>query len=362
MRCLFPIQIKYQDFLGYDRYIDAPCGKCHHCLKNRQNDWSIRLYEESRDWLHIDFVTFTYNDHSLPVNVEVDHLTGEVISRSSLRMKDVSDAIKRFRTRYFRLYGENLDLKYFFCGEYGSRGSKRPHYHALIYYNCDPLRLKALYQDWRNTFGFVHDKHVNISSTDRKKVSIYVSKYLTKSFFCSRQEEINAGLIERPRYIMSKGIGSGYIERSKSWHTHCDVDVMVDRMFYSFGDKFRYSLPRYYKDRFYHKKEFVPVVDYEYTFENINQVAEIRSAKYVTRFTCQNYLSFTIADIVRKRHIVKLYKDIRASQGSLGPISPSMLASYFLAQKSDFKFSSRDLWLNLAKFANKSHFSSHSSS
>lgn len=363
MKCLFPIRIKYKDYLGYDRYLDAPCGKCVCCAKRRQNDWSIRLYEESKDWLHMDFVTFTYNDSSLPTVTDIDYLTGELLCLSTLRMKDLSDAIKRFRTRYYRQYGEVLELKYFACSEYGSRGSLRPHYHCLFFYSCDPVRMKALYNDWRLSFGFVMDKTVGLMSSDKQKVSIYVSKYLTKGFFCSRRDDIEAGLIEAPRYVMSKGIGKGYVDRMYDYHRNCDVHTMVDRMFYSFGDKFRYSLPRYYKDHFYHKFTKDYTVDYEYTFENLRQVATVGSTKSVSRFTSRNLLSFTIADIVRKRHIVDFYRKIRINVPSTETrITPLRLSTYVMAQNFESKRQIRDTWLSMAKFANKSHFSLHSSS
>lgn len=362
MKCLRPIFIKYKDFLGYDRFIDAPCGKCHHCRKNRQNDWSVRLFEESKDWLYIDFVTFTYNDKALPVNCELDYSTGELRKLSTLRMADLSGAFKRFRTRYERQFDSKVEMRYFFCGEYGSRGTQRPHYHALIFYNCDPRRMDLLYSDWESNYGYTCVKQVGISRADKQKVSVYVSKYLTKSFFCSRQADIDYCLIERPRYVMSKGIGEGYVKRMKSYHTNCDVYTMVDRMFYSFGDKYRYQLPRYYKDRFYHKKEFKPLVDYEYTFENLGQVAEVRSAKYVARFTCQNYLSFTIANIVRMRSVARFYKEVRGITGSFGPVTPLAISSKVLADRARFECQSRNTWLAMAQFANKSHFAAHSAS
>lgn len=362
MNCLRPISVKYKDFLGYDRYIDAPCGKCFHCRKNRQNDWSVRLFEESKDWLFIDFVTFTYNDKSLPVNCELDYATGELRKLSTLRMSDLSGAFKRFRTRYERQFGEKIEMRYFFCGEYGSLGSQRPHYHALIFYNCDPRRLNILYSDWEEKYGYTCVKNVGNSRADKQKVSIYVSKYLTKTFFCSRQQDIDDCLIERPRYVMSKGIGEGYLKRMKSYHTDCDIYTMVDRMFYSFGDKYRYQLPRYYKDRLYHKKEFIPLVDYEYTFENLYQVAEVRSAKFVARFTCQNYLSFAIADIVRKRSIARFYKEVRSLQSAFDLALPAAISSKVLADRAVYQRSSRNTWLSMAQFANKNHFSRHSSS
>lgn len=67
--CYNPIQIKQED----GTYIQVPCGKCLECLKQYQNAWSNRMYEEikAHDGKAV-FFTLTYNDETVPKNYLVE--------------------------------------------------------------------------------------------------------------------------------------------------------------------------------------------------------------------------------------------------------------------------------------------------
>ena len=58
-----------------DRII-IPCGHCSFCLKNRRDEWTIRLLEEFKDSLECIFLTLTYPDESVHYdgNVHKEHL------------------------------------------------------------------------------------------------------------------------------------------------------------------------------------------------------------------------------------------------------------------------------------------------
>lgn len=42
-----------------------PCGKCLECVKKYQNQWSMRLAEEYKDWKYCYFLTLTYSNEQL---------------------------------------------------------------------------------------------------------------------------------------------------------------------------------------------------------------------------------------------------------------------------------------------------------
>lgn len=128
--CVTPINIKKVSSDGSVHYVSVPCGKCSECLQKYQNSWSIRLQAESKYWTYCYFLTLTYNQDTVPMSVE--KTSGEV--SLTVHKKDVQDWLKRFRTAYFRKYGENIDMKYFITSEYGPR-TQRPHYHCLFF--CD---------------------------------------------------------------------------------------------------------------------------------------------------------------------------------------------------------------------------------
>lgn len=95
-----------------DRYEDydytLPCCKCAECLFNKSLEWSYRIMLESKAYKRSCFITLTYRDN--PV---------------SLNKRDYQLFLKRFRKKYG-------SIRYFLCGEYGSKG-KRPHYHVILF-------------------------------------------------------------------------------------------------------------------------------------------------------------------------------------------------------------------------------------
>lgn len=105
----------------------VPCGTCVGCTISKSKDWANRcmlelLYHESSY-----FLTLTYNDAHIPKSFYVDEYTGEVFEPATLLKKDFQDFMKRLRKRF-----SNCELRFFMCGEYGSK-TFRPHYHAIIF-------------------------------------------------------------------------------------------------------------------------------------------------------------------------------------------------------------------------------------
>lgn len=93
--------------------MSVPCGQCIGCRLERSRQWAIRCIHEASLYDNNCFITLTYRTECLP-------------SGGSLRPKDFTDFMKRFRKKY----GEGI--RYFQCGEYGEQFS-RPHHHACIF-------------------------------------------------------------------------------------------------------------------------------------------------------------------------------------------------------------------------------------
>ncbi|AXH77095.1 MAG: replication initiator protein [Microviridae sp.] len=123
----------------------VPCGNCQFCRLKRSRHWAIRCMHEASLYLpSFDnplarsncFITLTYNNAHLP-------------EHNTLVKDDFKNFMKRLRKRFvpkcpypkghsdrsswFRQNG----IRYYMCGEYGSKYS-RPHYHALLFnFNFD---------------------------------------------------------------------------------------------------------------------------------------------------------------------------------------------------------------------------------
>lgn len=159
------------------RSILLPCGKCEGCKIEHARQWSYRCWNESLKYEKNCFVTLTYNDDFLPDD-------------NSLHKDHLQKFIKRLRKR---IYPDKV--KYFACGEYGSKG--RPHYHLILFgYSFDDLQFKiengrsftcsnVLNQLW--PFGFTSVSALTPGRCDY--VARYCVKKLTKEDLDGRVPE-----------------------------------------------------------------------------------------------------------------------------------------------------------------------------
>lgn len=109
MDCLCPVDLRVQGVI-----VDRRCGYCEACLLTKRQAWSARIQLEASCHAENIFVTLTYSPEHLP-------------PRGELCPRDLELFWKRLRKAL-----SPLSIRYFACGEYGSR-SRRPHYHAVLF-------------------------------------------------------------------------------------------------------------------------------------------------------------------------------------------------------------------------------------
>lgn len=110
------IQHVYDRYRGLKKFVLLPCGHCVSCKLANARDWSRRVSDEiSLLPLHqrSSFITLTYNDEHLP-------------DGDNLQREDVQKFLKRLRLKV-----NGVKIRYFGCGEYGSK-SRRAHYHLIF--------------------------------------------------------------------------------------------------------------------------------------------------------------------------------------------------------------------------------------
>ncbi len=165
------------------------CGKCLECVSQYQDQWMIRMAEESLDWKYCFFLTLTYDPEHLPTipfgvalsllrkangpfvyshSSFLDALAHNLVKgdqywkdRKDMRpmfdylrldqfdpdddrictveipyvnYSDIRSWFKVVRQSFYRDFGSWPRFKYFLCSEYGPQTS-RPHYHIFIM--CD---------------------------------------------------------------------------------------------------------------------------------------------------------------------------------------------------------------------------------
>lgn len=118
MPCYYPLQayrtdsgaIAFAERGAVSATLQLPCGRCIGCRLERSRQWAVRCTHEAQMHDHNHFVTLTYE--RLP-------------PRGSLDYRDFQLFMKRLRKSRGK-------VRFFACGEYGSR-LDRPHFHALLF-------------------------------------------------------------------------------------------------------------------------------------------------------------------------------------------------------------------------------------
>lgn len=221
---------------GAREKMEVACGQCLGCRLDRSRMWAMRIVHESS--LHeLDrgnsFITLTYRDRS---ECTEDQIEGKwyVPDDWSLHKEHFQKFMKRLR----KATGDKI--KYFHCGEYGSKCKHglelglvdcplcnvgRPHYHACMFNYC-PLDLveyapgrftsPSLEKIWK--YGFVDVGELNFAS------AAYVARYILKKITGPKADDHYmqcdidgvATWVEPEYCTMSNGIGKDWFDKYKS--------------------------------------------------------------------------------------------------------------------------------------------------
>lgn len=194
------------------KFLTIPCGKCLECRLDYARTWASRCMMEAQLHESSYFVTLTYDDEYIPVSIT--NSDGEFMS--SLCKKDFQDFMKRLRER------TGQKLRYFACGEYGSK-TKRPHYHALIFgLHLDDLVLYSkngrgdlLYNSkfmdsvWKKGYVVIGDLTYDSAC--------YTARYVVKKALNDDSDLLDDLGFEKEFVLMSRnpGIGKEFYEQHK---------------------------------------------------------------------------------------------------------------------------------------------------
>jgi len=153
-KCITPFYVK-------DKYngenIPVPCSKCPPCKKRRTSGWSFRLMQEEKRSLSALFITLTYNSEHIPITQK---------GYMNLDKTDLQKFMKRLRKL------SNQKLKYYVCGEYGSK-NMRPHYHMILF-NANKEMVEKAWSLNNKPLGSIYIGEVSEASVG------YTLKYMTK--------------------------------------------------------------------------------------------------------------------------------------------------------------------------------------
>lgn len=242
--CYFPIKILNKRFIptrknGYNppecpderlRYITAECGHCFECRKKKRNMWRIRMKEQKKDTPTGVFFTGTikperYKKIKNKYNIKNDN---DIATK----------AVRLFLERIRKETGKSI--KHWIVTEKGHTNTRRIHIHGLFFdtigigkYNLERL----LKRNWIDGYSY------NGYSTSEKCIN-YISKYMTK------KDEVNPEFIGK--VLASPGLGAGYTERNKRYHTFHGENTHEEYINYNGVAE---TLPRYYKEKLWTEEQ-----------------------------------------------------------------------------------------------------------
>lgn len=193
-----------------------PCGKCPQCLANYRAELISRLKVENFNSSFSLFVTLTYDDNNLFFNNK---------GVASVCKRDVQLFFKRLRKKL-----GNKSFRYFLTSEYGDH-TKRPHYHALLFFAIprDASIYDKITECWGK--GFCDFGEVETGSIT------YCTKYCLKKTAPPPEGDKCFRL-----FSMRPGLGAAYLTNEM-----INYHITQNTKFSFYGDTSR--LPRYFKNK-----------------------------------------------------------------------------------------------------------------
>lgn len=230
--CYTPIQLKKetwkQKLSDTYHYQEVPCGRCIECRKMMIKSWQVRLQEELKIAHSAYFVTFTYDDTTIPFTEN---------GLMTLNYEDLKKTWKKLRKYENAHKNNNLKIKYFAVGEYGSK-TNRPHYHAILF---NVLNSDNIVRAWNH--GFTHVGTVTPQSIGYTLK--YAVKRVGKEWWKPNADDDR--LLEKS--CISKALGINFITEAmkRYYNNNLEKGVIIDGI--------TYPLPRYYRDKILTKNQ-----------------------------------------------------------------------------------------------------------
>ena len=204
----------------YREWIEIPCGKCIDCRLQYSRMWADRCvyeslyHDEETNW----FITLTYDEeHIVDVNSEI--FAGTLVKEHFQKF------MKRLREDQDR-YENNNRIRFFGCGEYGSK-TFRPHYHVIIFgLVLRPATLglwipsRSGKQQWRCSYLEKLWKNGLVTVSPMSwDTAAYTARYTLKKAYKEYSKELYIKNGLEPEFILMSrrpGIGAAYYEDHKN--------------------------------------------------------------------------------------------------------------------------------------------------
>ena len=246
--CLYPKLIKNKKYTSNKKnngnvpemkdkrvaYVPVGCGICSECLKQKSNNWKVRLKEEVKETRNGQFVTLSFSNESYrELHETIKKEEKKELSVYAMDNKIATLAVRRFLERWRKEHGKSI--RHWLITELGEKNTERVHIHGIIWTD----KKDDIIKHWK--YG-----NVFIGSYVSERTINYVAKYITKTDIKHKYY--------KPVILASKGIGSRYTKYKANVNRNKYKDGKTIET-YKDEKGYEMALPIYYKNKIYSEEE-----------------------------------------------------------------------------------------------------------
>lgn len=241
----------------------------------------------------------------------------------ALNLKHPRYAIKRWRVQYERDFGCKLpEFAYCLVGEFGTKRTRRPHYHMVILSNdLEKWQVERLVSEWRfgRTQLDVIPRYNKNGSDAFAAISRYIGKYISKGPF--DVDSAKQGLVPCSRICNSLHLGQSLTQREIDYFTAQDIKRFnQDLAFQELSeDEQKVILPSIVsrlKYRIITKKGRVLLFNMPQSIKK--QIFNYHVSK-TTREASYSSLYYMVADFIRSQHLEDRSREFDSFRASRPP-------------------------------------------
>lgn len=241
--CLYPRFIKNKKYQSYKikkgdtictdhrkLYVAVGCGNCYECLRQKAQQWRVRLTEELKVQQNAYFVTLTFSNESLI----------EIANRLGTKEPDTNAAatyaVRHFLERWRK--NNKKSLRHWLITELGHENTERIHLHGIIF-PSEEITNETLTSYWK--YGKTDiGEYCNLQTIN------YIVKYVTK---IDKDHKTF-----KPIILCSSGIGAEYINTIEAKNTY-KYRPKNSAEYYVLKNGNKVALPIYYRNKLYSVNE-----------------------------------------------------------------------------------------------------------
>lgn len=231
------------------KFVPIGCGKCMECMKQKANEWRVRLLEEIKHNKNGYFVGYTFSNEAYKKLVQDLRKDGFELYGYELDNQVVTKAVRRYLERWRKKFKKSL--RHWFVTELGGNNTERIHIHGFVWTDKPKEELAKIWKYGRMSIGYRNyaptGKNLNNASTGfvSKQSVNYVVKYVTKTDLKHKEY--------KPKILTSAGIGKGYLKSANAnniWYQGTETTE-----YYRGSDGIKLGLPIYYRNYLFNEEE-----------------------------------------------------------------------------------------------------------